>query len=119
MTLEAQVQAAVTQAFTALGNLVQTIQVRRSTLGAYSTTTHTRSETTADTPLEGAVTEDETTEGEDGVIKRTRKVLLKPGAISPVVGDHLVIGGDVCRVAAVNPIKPGATVFAWEVEVAG
>lgn len=120
MSLTATVQAGITAAFTALGDLVQTMYVRRSTLGTYSTTTHTVTESTADTAFTGAVTEDKESIDPDGrVIGREITVILKPGAIEPTSKDHLVIDDVAFRILAVEATKPGDTVLLWTLKLAG
>lgn len=120
MAMSDTVTAGVTAAFAAIGNLAQTVQVRRSTLGAYSTTTHAMTESTADTAFQGVVSTDEKTVDEDGrVVGRKLTVLLKPGAIDPTPQDHLVIGGTVFRILSAVPTAPGGTVLLWTVKAEG
>ncbi|MDP2322568.1 MAG: hypothetical protein Q8N51_00880 [Gammaproteobacteria bacterium] len=118
MSLASDLTAGVAAAFTALGDLVQTMQVRRTVLGTYSTTTHTASQTPTDYAFDGVVSNDEQVIGDGGLVERVRTVILKPGPVVPATTDHLVIGSDVCRILEVVAAKPASTVFAWTLKVA-
>jgi hypothetical protein len=115
VSLAAQVAAGVTAAFAGLGDLVQTVTLRRSTLGGYDANGSTVAETTADYPFQGAVTKRETTV-EGGISRTVLTVALKPGGVEPVPGDHLVIGTETVRVMAVEAIQPGAEALAFTVK---
>lgn len=115
MSLTGQVAAGVTAAFAALGDLAQTVTVRRSTLGGYDANGSTVAETTTDHAFTGAVVERKA-QVEGGVTTTALTLMLKPGPINPAAGDHVVIAGAVYRVTTVGPIQPGATVLAWQLE---
>lgn len=117
MSLAAQVAAGVDAAFAALGDLAQTITLQRATLGGYDANGSTVAETTTDYAFTGAVTKRETAV-EGGISRTTLTVALKPGAVEPEPGDHLVIGAETVRILAVAPVKPAATAVAYMVTAA-
>lgn len=115
MSLAAQVAAGVAAAFAGLGDLVQAVTLRRSTLGGYDANGSTVAETTADYPFQGAVTKRETTV-EGGISRTVLTVALKPGGVEPVPGDHLVIGDGMWRVMEVDALKPADVALAFTVK---
>lgn len=115
MSVAASITAAVNAAFAAAGDLAQTVTVRRSALGAYSTTTGTVSESTTDYAFQGVVTAD-TTAVDGQTIVRTVKLMLRPGPVEPEARDHVVVGAEVFRITSVGALRPGAAVLAWLIE---
>lgn len=127
MSLQALIGAAVSTAFEALGDLVQTGLLRRATLGAYDTTTGEPGGTDVEEyavslVVTGEAQQDRDTAGSGTAAGRglgvVTKALVKPHtAVEPLQGDHLVIAGIEYRVESVLATNPGGTPLLYELGV--
>lgn len=117
MSLSATISAAVDAAFDAIGDLKQTVIVRKTTTGAYDPASGTlTSPSDADTNVEAVVdtyeqrfVDGERIHGDD------LRIFMKTDA-TPEQGDHVIIEGVPHKIISVSVIRPGQTSFLYEVQ---
>lgn len=112
MALSTTITDAVTAAYSAIGDLAQTVTIRTYAAGSYDPSTGTNTPgASTDTSVDAVISDFLDAQIDGTIIRQGDKRVMARTAIAIATGDECIIDSVTHEIVAVKSVNPGGTTF--------